>query len=93
MPSAVMRSRSASSPATASVMRPRARLCRVRLDEEPGVLVDRPEDLVADATVWGSAEEPAIPIDARLEIGYRNTGEEVGDGAQFRGVILGQSAL
>jgi hypothetical protein len=60
-----------------------ARARRVRLDEEPGVLVDLPEHLVPDAIVWGSAEEPHVPIDARVEIGYRNTGEEVGDRAQL----------
>jgi uncharacterized membrane protein len=60
-----------------------ARACTVRLDEEPGVLVDLPEHLVPDATVWGSAEEARIPIDARVEIGYGNTGEKVGDAAQF----------
>jgi hypothetical protein len=31
----------------------RARVRRVRLDEEPGVLVDLPENLLPDATVWG----------------------------------------
>ena len=61
----------------------RTRPCRVRLDEEPGVHVDLPEHLVPDAIVWGSAEEPRVPIDARVEIGYRNTGEEVGDRTQL----------
>ncbi|HMI69942.1 MAG TPA: hypothetical protein VK510_08105, partial [Solirubrobacteraceae bacterium] len=56
----------------------RARLRRVQLDEEPGVLVDLSEDRVPDATVWGSPEEPRVPIDADVEIGYRNSGEEVG---------------
>jgi len=60
-----------------------ARPRRVRLDEEPGALVDLPEHLVPDATVWGSAEEARVPIDAGVEIGYRDTGEEVSDGAQF----------
>jgi hypothetical protein len=60
---------------------PRARLRRVGLDEEPGVLVDLPEDLVPDATVRGSPEEPRVPIDARLEIGYRHTGVEIGERA------------
>jgi hypothetical protein len=32
----------------------RARSRRVRLDEEPGALVDLPENLFPDATVWGS---------------------------------------
>jgi hypothetical protein len=35
------------------------------------VLVDLPEDLVPDATVWRSPEEPRVPIDAGVEIGYR----------------------
>ena len=35
----------------------RARVCRVRFDEEPGALVDLPEDLFPDATVRGSPEE------------------------------------
>jgi hypothetical protein len=58
-----------------------ARLQRVRVDEEPGVLVDLPEDLLAGATVWRSSEEPRVPIDAGVEIGYRDAGEEVGDRA------------
>jgi hypothetical protein len=62
-----------------------ARACprRVRLDEEPGVLVDLPEHLVPDASVRGSAEEPRVPIDAGVEIRYRDAGEEVGDGAHL----------
>jgi hypothetical protein len=52
-----------------------ARLRRVRLDEEPGALVDLPEHLVPNATVWGSPEAPRVPIDAGVEIGYRDTGE------------------
>jgi hypothetical protein len=91
MRAAARRSRSASSPADGEVDAARARACRVRLDEEPGVLVDLPEHLVPDATLWGSAEEARIPIDARVEIGYRNTGEEVGDGAQFGAEGLGQA--
>jgi RNA polymerase sigma-70 factor (ECF subfamily) len=50
----------------------------VRLDEEPGVLVDLPEHLIPDAHIWGSPEEPRVPIDAGVEIGYQDTGEEVG---------------
>jgi hypothetical protein len=53
----------------------RARPRRVRLDEDPGALVDLPENLFPDATVWGSPEEPRVPIDAGVEIGYRDTGE------------------
>ena len=59
----------------------RARPRRVRLDEEPCALVDLPEHLLPDATVWRSPEEPCVPIDAGIEIGYRDTGEEVGDRA------------
>jgi hypothetical protein len=62
---------------------PRARLRRVRLDEEPGVLVNLPENLLPDATVWGPAEEPRLPVDAGVEIGYGDTGEEVGDRAHL----------
>jgi hypothetical protein len=58
----------------------RARPRSVRLDEEPGALVELPENLFADATVVrGSPEEPRVPVDAGVEIGCRNTGEEVGD--------------
>jgi hypothetical protein len=65
-----------------------ARLQRVRLDEEPGVLVDLPEDLLPDATVWRSSEEPRVPIVAGVEIRYGDTGEEVGDRAHPRAVII-----
>ena len=61
-----------------------ARLRRVRLYEEPGVLVDLPEDLFADAPVRLSSEEPRVPIDAGVKIGYRDAGEEVGDRAHLR---------
>jgi hypothetical protein len=64
-----------------------ARLRGVRLDEEPRVLVDLPEHLFPNATVWGSPEEPCVPIDAGVEICYRNAGEEVGDRAHLRAVI------
>jgi hypothetical protein len=50
---------------------------RIRLDEEGGVLAEVPEHLVPEAQVCGSAEEPRVPIDARVEIGYRHTGEDV----------------
>jgi len=59
----------------------RARPRRIRLDEEPGVLAELPEHLVPDATVRGSPEEPRIPPEAGVEIGHRDTGEEVGDRA------------
>jgi hypothetical protein len=61
----------------------RARPCGVRLDEERGVLVDLPEHLVPDANVWGSAEEPRVPVDACVEIGHRDAGKEMGDGAHL----------
>src|ERR671937_480038 len=41
----------------------RARLRRVRLDEELGMLVDLPEHLSADAPIWWSPEEPRVPAD------------------------------
>jgi len=59
----------------------RARPRCVRLDEERGVIVDVPQDLVSGAQVWGSPKEPRVPIDAGVEIGYRDTGDEVGDRA------------
>jgi hypothetical protein len=45
------------------------------------MLVDLPEHLFSDAHVRGSPEEPRVPIDAGVEIGYRDTGEEMGDRA------------
>ena len=66
---------------------PRARLRGVRLDEEPGVLVDLPEHLVPDAHVRRSPEEPRVPIDAGVEIGHRDAGEEVGDRAHLSRTI------
>jgi hypothetical protein len=65
----------------------RARPCRVRLDEEPGVFVDLPQDLVPGAPVRGSPEEPRVPIDAGVEIGDRDTGEEVADRAHLGAVV------
>ena len=53
----------------------RARLGRVRLDEEPGVLIDLPEQLVSGAKVRRSPEEPRVPIGARVEVGYGDTGD------------------
>jgi hypothetical protein len=84
MRSAARRSRSASSPSTANVIRPAARRRRVRLDEEPGVLVDLPEHLVPDPTVRRSSEKPRVPIDADVDIRHRHTGEEVDDAAHLR---------
>ena len=57
----------------------RARLRCVWLDEEPSVLVHLPEHLVADATVRGASEQARVPVDARVEIGHRHAGEEMGD--------------
>ena len=51
-----------------------ARLCGVRLDEERGVLVDLPQHLVPDPMVWWSPEEPRVPVDAGVEVGYRRKG-------------------
>jgi hypothetical protein len=59
----------------------RARPRRVRLDEERGVLVDLLENLVPGAKVRGSPEEPRVPVDAGVEIRYRDTGVEVGNRA------------
>ena len=59
----------------------RARVRRVRLDEERCVLVGVPEDLFPGAQVWRSPEEARVPIDAGLQIGYRDTGDEGGDRA------------
>jgi hypothetical protein len=61
----------------------RARLCRVGLDEECGVFVDIPEDLVSDAHVWGPAEETSVPVDAGVEIRHRDAGDELSDGAHL----------
>ena len=63
----------------------RTRLRRVRLDEKGGVLVDVPEHLVPDAKVWGPAEEPRVPVDAGVEVGNRDTGNELGDGSSRSG--------
>jgi hypothetical protein len=63
------------------------RLRRVRLDEEPRVLVDLPEHLFRNATVWGSPEEPCVPINAGFEICYRDAGEEVADRTHLRAAI------
>jgi hypothetical protein len=57
----------------------RPRPCRVRLDEKRGVLGNIPEDLITCAQVGGTSKEPRVPIDTGVEIGYRNTGNEVGD--------------
>jgi hypothetical protein len=66
----------------------RARPRRARLDEEPGTVIDLPENLVPHATVWASPEEPRVPIDAGFEIGYRDTGVEVRDRAQHAAGLL-----
>jgi NAD(P)-dependent dehydrogenase (short-subunit alcohol dehydrogenase family) len=56
---------------------PSIRADRLHRRRRHRVLVDSPEHLFPHATVWWTAEEPRIAIDARVEIGYRNTGEEV----------------
>ena len=65
----------------------RARLLRVRLDEERGVLVDVPQHLVPEAKVWGSPEEPRVPVDADVEVGHRDTGDKLGDRAHLVALI------
>ena len=72
---------------------PRARPHGVRLDEQPSALIDLPENLFPDATVWGSPEEPRLPIDAGVEIGYRNSGEEMGDSRSSQDVVYRLAAL
>jgi len=58
-----------------------ARARRVRLDEQRGVHVDVPEDLVAGAHVRVASEEPRVPIDAGVEVGHGDAGDQVGDRA------------
>ena len=70
----------------------RASLGRIWLDEEPCVLVDLPKHLVAHTAIRGSTEEPCVPIDAGVEIGYGDTGEEVGDCAHLRAVVYSTKA-
>jgi hypothetical protein len=65
----------------------RTRQRRVPLDEQPGALVDLPERLVPNATIRRPPEQPCVPIDAGLEIGDRNTGEEVRDRAHLGPVL------
>src|ERR687897_1304908 len=89
---AARRSRNASSPATARVIRPAPARAAFGSMKSEACSSDLPADLVPDATVWGSPEEPRVPIDAGVEIGYRDTGEEVCDRAHLRAVILHQSA-
>ena len=62
----------------------RARLLRVRLDEERGVLVDVPQHLISDAHVCGSPEEPRVPVDARIEVGDGDTRDKLRDRAHRR---------
>jgi hypothetical protein len=57
-----------------------SRLRGVRLNEERGVLVGLPKNLISGAKVWGSFEEPCVPIDAGVEIGHRDAGVEMSDG-------------
>ena len=63
----------------------RARLLRVRIDEERGVLVDVPQHLIPDAKVWGRPKNRVYQVDADVEIGNRDTGYELGDRVQSRG--------
>ena len=51
---------------------------RLRLDEEPGVVIDLPENLRSDAPLRGSPEEPRVPIDAGFEIGVPERRRRVG---------------
>jgi hypothetical protein len=64
------------------------RVRRVRLDEERGMRVDVPEHLVPDAKVWGSPEEPRVPIDAGVEIGYRDPAKSLSGGADLRAAVV-----
>jgi hypothetical protein len=43
--------------------------------------------LIPDPKVWRSPEEPRVPVDADVEVGYRDTGYELGDRAQLVAVI------
>ncbi len=54
---------------------------RVWLDEERGVLVDVPEDLVASAHVRGAPEEPCVPMRCDVELGDRDSCDEASDPA------------
>ena len=65
----------------------RACLLRVRLDEQRGVLVDVPQHLFPDAQVWGTPEEPRVPVDADVEIGHWDTGDKLRDPAHLVAVI------
>jgi hypothetical protein len=61
--------------------RPRPR--RVRLDEEPGMLVDLPENLLPDAKVWG---RPKNRVYQSMLASRSDTGtpaKEVGDRAHI----------
>ena len=68
----------------ARVMRPAPACAAFGSMKSVCVLVDLPEHLFADAPVRRSPEEPRVPIDAGIEIGYRDAGEEIGDRAHLR---------
>ena len=51
------------------------------------MLVDLPQHLVPDPMVWWSPEEPRVPVDAHVEIGYGDTGEKVRDRAHLVAVV------
>lgn len=72
---------------TASVIRPAPACAAFGSMKERGVLVDLPQHLVPDATIRGPPEEPRVPVDAQIEIGYRDTGEKVGDRAHLVAVV------
>jgi hypothetical protein len=63
---------------------PASRLRLVRLDEQRGVLVDVPEDLIPGAHVRVAPEEPGVPIDAGIQVGHGHARDQVGDGAHRR---------
>src|SRR3954471_8536168 len=56
-------------------------LRRVRLDEQPRVLVDLPQHLLPGAEVRRPPEESRVPIGADGQIGDRNAGVEVRESA------------
>ena len=64
---------------------PRARLRRVRLDKEPGVLVDFPEQSRPRRALSGGRPKSRVYQSMPgVKIGYRDAGEEVGDCAHLR---------
>ena len=61
----------------------RARLLRVRLDEERGVLVDVPQHLFPDAKVWGSPKNRVYQSTPTSSSDTGNTGDKLGDPAHL----------